>query len=60
MLYLVLKRDLERISLAQKHVLSDYELSDAAETILSITDAAWYRIDSLRSEPEKCVTPLQS
>ena len=60
MLYLALKRDLERISLARKYVLSDYELFDASETILYITDAAWYRIYSLRSESEKWVGPLQS
>ena len=60
MLYLALKRDLEKISLARKHVLSDYEMSDAMETILSITDAAWYRIISLRGEPEKRVVTFQS
>ena len=48
MLYLALKRDLERISLARRHVLSHFELYDAVETILFITDAAWYRLGDLR------------
>ena len=43
MLYLALKRDLERISLARKYVLSHFELYDAMETILFISDAACYR-----------------
>jgi len=60
MLYLALKRDLEKISLARKHVLSDYELFDAYDTILYITDAAWYRITSLRSEYENRPAPVQS
>ena len=55
MLYLTLKRDLERISLAQKYVLSDYELLDAQETIRYIIDAAIHRVESLRSESEKRV-----
>ena len=50
MLYLLLKRDLQRISLACKHVLSDSELFDAVETIESITLAAQYRITDLRGE----------
>lgn len=50
MLYLVLKRDLQRISLACKHVLADSELPDAWETILYITGAAMYRIADLRGE----------
>lgn len=50
MLYLALKRDLERISLARKHVLSHFELYDAVETILFIIDAAWYRLADLRGE----------
>jgi len=50
MLYLVLKRDLQRISLARKHVLADSELSDAVETVLYITGAAMYRIADLRGE----------
>ena len=49
MLYLALKRDLERISLARKHVLSSYELFDAWDTLQYITDTAWNRITSLRS-----------
>ena len=48
MLYLALKRDLEKISLARKYVLSVDELNDALETIHYITDAAWYRITDLR------------
>ena len=60
MLYLALKRDLERISLARKHVLSDYELFDALDTVLYVTDAAWYRIASLRSGSEDRIVSLQS
>lgn len=40
MLYLVLKRDLEKLSLARKHVLSDNELLEASvaiEWIISVT-----------------------
>ena len=57
MLYLALKRDLERISLARKHVLSHFELYDAVETILFISDAAWYRLRELRGETEKLSRP---
>jgi hypothetical protein len=60
MLYLAVKRDLERISLARKYVLSDYELLDASKTIMHITDAVRYRVESLRSEPEKRAVLLQS
>ena len=52
MLYLALKRDLERISLARKHVLSHFELYDAVETILFISDAACYRLRDLRGETD--------
>ena len=50
MLYLVLKRDLQRISLARKHVLADSELPDALETIEWIVDAAMYRVSDLKGE----------
>jgi len=50
MLYLVLKRDLQRISLARKHVLAYSELPDALETIEWIVDAALYRVSDLRGE----------
>ena len=50
LLYLALKRDLERISLARKHVLSHFELWDAVETILFINDTTWYRLDDLQGE----------
>ena len=60
MLYLVLKRDLERISLARKYVLSDRELPDAMETILYIIKTAWSRVRVLESESEERVAPLQS
>jgi len=50
MLYLVLKRDLQKISLACKHVLSDSELPDALETIRWINAAAWYRMSDLKGE----------
>lgn len=49
-LYLVLKRDLEKVSLARKHVLADSELPDAVETIQYITEAAMYRVSDLRGE----------
>jgi len=52
MLYLALKRDLERVSLARKHVLSHFELWDAVETILFINDAPWYRLGDLRGKIE--------
>ena len=55
MLYLTLKRDLERISLAQKYVLSDFELLDARVAIEYIIDTAAHRVESLRSESEKRV-----
>jgi len=50
MLYLALKRDLERISLARKHALSDFEMWDAVETIIFIKDAAEYRSGDLKGE----------
>ena len=52
MLHLALKRDLERISLARKYVLSPFELYDAVETILYISDAPKYRWDDLLGEME--------
>jgi len=52
MLYLVLKRDLQRISLARKHVLDDSELPDASETIEFICSATLYRISDLRGEKQ--------
>ena len=59
MLYLLLKRDLQRISLARKHVLSDSELPDALETILCITLAVQYRIVDLRGE-KTATEPINS
>jgi len=50
MLYLALKRDLERISLARKYALSQFELWDAVETIIFIKDAAEYRSADLKGE----------
>jgi hypothetical protein len=52
MLYLVLKRDLEKISLARKQVLSDSELINdyVLGTIQWITFAAQYRIVDLGGE----------
>ena len=50
MLYLVLKRDLQKISLAREHVLSESELVDAIDTIQWIALAAQYRIVDLRGE----------
>lgn len=48
MLYLVLKRDLQKVALACKHVLSESELPDALETIQWITSSTWYRMADLR------------
>ena len=59
MLYLALKRDLERISLARKHVLSVDELSDASETIDYIADAVQDRIINLRSKSKNRAFSLQ-
>lgn len=50
MLYLVFKRDLQKISLGRKHVLADSELPDAAETVQYIIEAAMYRVSDLRGE----------
>ena len=50
MLYLILKRDLQKISLAREHVLSEPELVDAIGTIQWITLAARYRIVDLKGE----------
>jgi hypothetical protein len=52
MFYLVLKRDLEKISLARKRVLYEYELSPGSETIDTIVGVAFDRIESLRSKSE--------
>ena len=52
MLYLALKRDLERISLGRKHVLSHFEMWDAVETVLFICDAGWCRLIDLRGETQ--------
>jgi len=48
MLYLVLKRDLQKIGLACRHVLSEFEFPDALETIHWITATAWYRMVDLQ------------
>ncbi|KAF9781672.1 hypothetical protein BJ322DRAFT_1161455 [Thelephora terrestris] len=48
MFYLALKRDLEKISLARKYVLSEDELSENSTAILPIGDVAWDRMASLK------------
>ena len=48
MLYLVLKKDMEKISLARKYVLSDFELSKYRVTISSIVDTVRDRIQTLK------------
>jgi hypothetical protein len=48
--YLALKRDLEKISLAQKHILDDYELPSSLDTIYSIVNVAFNQIESLRGK----------
>ena len=50
MFYLAMKRDLQKISLARKHVFSDYELFESFLTVNSIASAGLDRINSLRSE----------
>ena len=52
MFYLALKRDLGKISLARKHVLSENELFGGFTTIDSIASAALERIESLRCKFE--------
>ena len=59
MLYLALKRDLEKISIARKHVLSVDELNDALKTIRYITNAARARIANLRGKSESRVILFQ-
>src|SRR5882762_1026640 len=53
MFYLVLRRGLEKLSLARKHVLSENELPEASTTIDRIINVAMDRLTNLRSEPEK-------
>ena len=60
MFYLVLERDLEKISLARKYVLSDRDLAQAEDTIRSIACVALDRIDSLESGSENRVYPLRA
>jgi len=60
MLYLALKKDLEKISLAQKYVLSNYELFNARVAIECIIDTAIHRVESLRGESEKRVVWLHN
>ena len=45
-----MKRDLEKISLGQKHALSDRELRESIATIYTIVGVASDRINNLRSE----------
>ena len=49
MLYLLLQRDLQKLSIARKHVLSDSELSSALDTIQLVTVMAFFRAQDLRS-----------
>lgn len=49
-LYLVLERDLQKLSLACKHVLGESELPDALESIQYIGGAAMYRVSDLRGK----------
>jgi len=57
MLYLLLQRDLQKISLACVHVLSDFELSDALNTIELTTRAALNRVWDLKCE-KATVSPV--
>ena len=50
MLYLLLNRDLQKISLARKYVLSESELPDALGTMTWITASARYRVSDLKGE----------
>jgi hypothetical protein len=58
MFYLVLERDLKKISLARKHVLSGEELFQASIAIYCINFVAMDRIEDLRSEFEKPGFPV--
>lgn len=61
MLYLVLKRYLEKISLARKYVLDGRDLGvESGSAIDQIIDAVSNRIESLRGEHGDQVFPLQS
>lgn len=61
MLYLVLKRYLERISLAQKYVLDSRDLgTESGSTIEQIIEAVSNRIESLKGEHGDQVFPPQS
>jgi hypothetical protein len=60
MSYLVLKRGLEKLSLAREHVLSENELHESIAATRSIARAAVDRIDSLKSESENRILLLQS
>ena len=56
MLYLLLQRDLQKINLACKHVLSEPELPDALDTLRMISVAAGNRVRDLRGE--KVLPPI--
>lgn len=48
MFYLSLRRDLKKISLARKYILSGHELSEAEDTFNTIVEIASDRVRSLR------------
>lgn len=50
LVYLILNRHLEIISIAQIHVISKDELYDAHDTLLYIGDAASSRLEHMRSK----------
>jgi hypothetical protein len=58
MFYLVLERDLKKISLARKHVLSGEELSEALSAMYYIDFVAMDRVEDLRGEFEKPGLPV--
>ena len=58
MFYLALKRDLQKISLARKHVLSDFELDESMDVLRGIDGVVSRRIASLRGEPKDFILPL--
>ena len=58
MFYLTLKRDLQKISIARKHVLADCELFESRVVLRAIDDVACQRIASLRGEPKDFIFSL--
>ena len=58
MFYLALKRDLQKISLARKYVLSDSELFESVGVLWGIYNLASQRMTSLRGESKDLILAL--